>query len=137
MTPSTSVPAFLCGILVIQGVLSSSSTAAENAPGATPLPEAVAIVTETPDLPRAEAADEQEPSAQALVDRDKFAAVIAALESSDDIYGTTASEAYLGYGNALHTLDLDEEALQAYGKALQALRVGNGLYDIQQIPVLQ
>ena len=47
------------------------------------------------------------------------------------------SEAYYGLGNALQTLGRHEEAVEAFDKALQALRKNKGLYELEQLPLLQ
>ena len=47
------------------------------------------------------------------------------------------AEAYFGLGNSLQTLERHEAAGAAFDKALQALRENKGLYELEQLPVLQ
>jgi len=62
---------------------------------------------------------------------------VAELQAGNDQGGAILSEAWLGLGTALQALDDDEEAIAAFGEALQALRIANGLHDAAQLPVLQ
>lgn len=62
---------------------------------------------------------------------------IAELQAANNQGGAILSEAWLGLGTALQALDEDNEAITAFGEALQALRVANGLHDAGQLPVLQ
>jgi tetratricopeptide (TPR) repeat protein len=51
--------------------------------------------------------------------------------------GMELGEAYYGLGNSLQALERHEEAVQAFDMALQHLRKNKGLYDLEQLPVLQ
>jgi len=76
---------------------------------------------------------------QAMEDRTQHEALIAQLEmnASRDAYSADLAEAYLGLAGTLETLRLYEEASVTYEKALQTVRVSNGLYSLEQIPVLE
>jgi hypothetical protein len=65
--------------------------------------------------------------------------LITQLESGQNSPGVAVelSEAYYGLGNALQSLERHEEAVAAFDQALQAIRKNNGLYELQQLPVLQ
>lgn len=64
---------------------------------------------------------------------------IAELEVRQQTFGVDAElgEAYYGLGISLQTLERHEEAVAAFDKALQALRENKGLYELEQLPVLQ
>jgi hypothetical protein len=51
--------------------------------------------------------------------------------------GLELSEAYFGLGMALQRQQQHEAAVEAFDNALQALRENTGLYDLEQLPVLQ
>jgi tetratricopeptide (TPR) repeat protein len=51
--------------------------------------------------------------------------------------GIELSEAYYGLGTSLQQEERHEEAVAAFDDALQALRENTGLYDLEQLPVLQ
>jgi tetratricopeptide (TPR) repeat protein len=51
--------------------------------------------------------------------------------------GTELGEAYTGLGNALQILGRHVDAAAAFDRALQALRENNGLYELEQLPVVQ
>ncbi len=65
--------------------------------------------------------------------------LVADLEARPNTFGVDAelSEAYYGLANSLQTLERHEEAVAIFDKALQALRENKGLYDVEQLPVLQ
>jgi len=63
--------------------------------------------------------------------------LIATLQSSQNESATGLSEAYLGLGNSLQTLERHDDAVGAFGQALQLLREDKGLYALDQIPLLQ
>ena len=75
--------------------------------------------------------------AQAANDRDAWLRTIADLESREGSWGAELGEAWLGLGATLRTLEQYEEAAKAFGNALQSLRVGYGLTDVRQLPVLE
>jgi tetratricopeptide (TPR) repeat protein len=76
-------------------------------------------------------------AADALASKATYEQRISELENRSAPYDSQLSEAYLSLGATLQTLEQHEQALEALGKAMQALRISNGLYDTQQIPVLQ
>lgn len=51
--------------------------------------------------------------------------------------GVELSEAYAGLGHALQAQERHEEAVAAFDMALQALRENGGLYQLEQLPVVQ
>jgi tetratricopeptide (TPR) repeat protein len=59
------------------------------------------------------------------------------LEARHGLYGVELSEAYAELGRTLHARGELNAAIDAYNKALQALRVGYGLNDLRQLPVLR
>jgi len=65
--------------------------------------------------------------------------VIAELETRQSAFGVEMElgQAYYGLGSALQALAQHEEALAAFDMTLQALRENNGLYALEQLPVLQ
>jgi tetratricopeptide (TPR) repeat protein len=115
MRPSTSLFLLSFGAALLQGLLSTSALA-----------QTLAEV-DTPDAVRA----------QALIDRDTYQQTVATLEARQGVYTMELSEAYVGLGNTLRTLDRHEEAAVAFGKALQSLRISYGLNDLRQLPVLE
>lgn len=64
---------------------------------------------------------------------------VAELEAQQRGEGIDAelSEAYFGLGTTLQVLNRHEDALAAFDKALQALREHHGLYELEQLPVVQ
>jgi tetratricopeptide (TPR) repeat protein len=46
------------------------------------------------------------------------------------------SEAWSGLGNALQAMERHEDAVDAFGQAMQLLRENNGLYAIEQLPLI-
>jgi tetratricopeptide (TPR) repeat protein len=65
--------------------------------------------------------------------------LIAELETRQNTPGVDVelSEAYYGLGNSLQSLERHEEAVAAFDMALQLLRKNKGLYELEQLPVLQ
>ena len=82
-------------------------------------------------LPEAGTAD------AATRDLDTYRQAIATLEARQGVYSMELSEAYVGLGTALRTLGQHQEAAEAFGKALQSLRISYGLNDLRQLPVLE
>jgi hypothetical protein len=78
-----------------------------------------------------------EANTQALADRAALESRIATLENSADATGPALSEAYLSLGIALRALKQPDEALSAFDKAQQPIRTSGGLFDLQQLPILQ
>jgi tetratricopeptide (TPR) repeat protein len=125
MRPSTPILFLSFGAAAL-GVLSTSAFAQTLAE--VDKPDAAALVQE-----RSDAAVH----AQALIDRDSYQQTIATLEARQGVYSMELSEAYVGLGNTLRTLDQHEEAAAAFSKALQSLRIGYGLNDLRQLAVLE
>ena len=75
--------------------------------------------------------------AQAQTERAALERNLLQLEAQHGTYGVELSEAYAGLGRALRTLGEHDAAADAFNKALQALRVGYGLNDLRQLPILQ
>lgn len=74
---------------------------------------------------------------QAAAARDAYQQTITTLEARQGVYSLELSEAYVGLGSSLRALGQNKEAVEAFGKALQALRIGYGLDDLRQLPVLE
>lgn len=72
-------------------------------------------------------------------DIDRQVARIAELENRDtlDAYTPELAEAYLGLAGKLTALENYAGALETYGKALQIVRVSDGLASPNQLPILQ
>ena len=83
--------------------------------------------------------EEQERIQQAFLDRDQYTQLInrIELESGTDVYRADLSQAYMDLGLTLQILGQHEEALDAFDKALQTVRVSSGLNSPLQIPMLQ
>jgi hypothetical protein len=126
MRPSTSLFLLSFGAAALQGALSTHALAQTLAEVDTP--DAAALVQSRID---------DAVRAQALIDRDTYQQTIAALEARQGVYNMELSEAYVALGNTLRTLDRHDEAAVAFGKALQSLRIGYGLNDLRQLPVLE
>ncbi|MDY6981560.1 MAG: tetratricopeptide repeat protein [Pseudomonadota bacterium] len=62
---------------------------------------------------------------------------IVELETQHGIYGEELSEAYVELGRTQRALGEHDASADAFNKALQAVRVSNGLNDLRQLPVLQ
>ncbi|HEY0963366.1 MAG TPA: hypothetical protein VGE69_13525 [Pseudomonadales bacterium] len=75
--------------------------------------------------------------AQVQAERAAQESRILELEALHGIYGVELSDAYVELGRTLGTLGDHDAAADAFNKALQALRVGYGLNDVRQLPVLQ
>jgi hypothetical protein len=84
-----------------------------------------------------QARSEDDLRARAAIDLDAYQQTINTIEARQGVYTLELSEAYVGLGTALLTLDRPRAATEAFGKALQALRIGNGLEDLRQLPVLE
>lgn len=111
----------ILGVLGLQAVLPAHSIAAE------------AIAPDAVQADNLETANRR----QALASKAALELVIAQLESSQGTWSAELREAYLALGNALSVLDLNEEAVEALGYALQAHRTSAGLHDPGQVPILQ
>ncbi len=75
---------------------------------------------------------------QAQADRTRYEQVITGLElDSVDSYNPILTEAYLNLAWTLEVLGIYEEAGAVYDKALQSIRINNGLNSIEQIPILE
>ena len=76
---------------------------------------------------------------QAARDRVLQEQVIAELEENagQNAYNAELAEAYLGLASTMNTLGQYDEAAAAYDKALQSVRISNGLYSEQQLPILE
>ncbi len=59
------------------------------------------------------------------------------IEENEDAFSPVLGEAYLGYGEALSRVGRLDEARDALAKALHLARVNNGVYAIEQRPVLR
>lgn len=82
-------------------------------------------------------ADAAADNAALLASKTSYLQRISQLENRSTPYDEQLTEAWFGLGTTLQTLGEHEEALDALGNALQALRISKGLNDPQQIPVLQ
>jgi hypothetical protein len=136
MTPAKSIFLPLIGFLALQGTLSTVLLAGEAEPDAAldssaALESEAALPTAIPSLSRNEAVT------QALGDQKALELVIAQLETSQGAYGAELSEAYFQLGTTERTLELPEAAVETFGKALQSLKIGYGLYDLRQLPILE
>ena len=76
---------------------------------------------------------------QAMADRTRYEKTVADLEARAplDTYDAELSEAYMDLASVLSTLGLFDEAEEAYDKALQRIRISNGLDSTQQLPVME
>jgi len=75
---------------------------------------------------------------QAQVDRTRYEQVISDLElDSVGSYNPILTEAYLNLAGTLGVLGMLEEAGTVYDKALQSIRINNGLNSMEQIPILE
>lgn len=126
MRRSRSMLLIPAGLLTLQGLLSHAVIAQQLAEADTP---ATAVQTQQ--------AIDNAVRAQAMNDRDAWLRTIAELEARDGSWGAELGEAWLGLGTTLRTLDQHDEAAKAFGNALQSLRVGYGLTDVRQLPVLE
>lgn len=72
----------------------------------------------------------------ALSKREQAILLIGELEDTAGVYSQALSQAYTDLGDAYQTLGRHEEAVEAYGNALQAVRINNGLNDTNQLPIL-
>ncbi len=122
----------MLGLLSLQGFLPAASRAAESTVEAIP----VSIATDTA-IEAAATAAAAEARNQAQSARVAYESAIAVLETNPGQSGAGLSEAYFGLGNTLQTLEEPEEAVEAFGNAMQALRISNGLTDLQQLPILE
>jgi len=105
------------------------------------LPESEPSQTESPDLDSAEqlTPEQQEAIQQAVLKREQYKQIIdrLELEAGTDVYSAELIEAYRDLGFAFYTLEQYEEAVAAFDKALQSVRISNGINSVQQLPVLQ
>jgi hypothetical protein len=86
---------------------------------------------------RTETQAEAEARRAALAEQRQYENLITSLEARQGVYTEELSEAYMGLGYALRKLERHEDAREAFGKALQALRISFGLRDLRQLPVLE
>lgn len=158
MFPSTLKPkaifSFGINLLFAGCLLSSPVTAQISLIAPTKAPDSVSSPS---DLTNSETGLEQEPLnasqlSQAIqenideetrqlatTDKEKYEQSIAELEqqASQNVYSDDLAQAYLGLATSLVTLSQYEEASVAFDKALQTIRINNGLNSLQQIPVLE
>jgi len=102
-------------------------------------PDQSAAVTEEPaDYSAPESTSEDNAALrETLLKLGQYEKDIMVLENSQGAYGADIGEIYLDYGITLQSLGRNTEAALAFGKALQAVRVSNGLNDLQQLVILQ
>lgn len=106
------------------------------------IPGDMETTTEPVDTPadtEAQAAIDEALILQARVDRDRYEQVVADLElqASADTWNADLNEAYLNLAGTLDVLGIHDEAAIVYDKALQNTRIGNGLNNLQQLPILE
>jgi tetratricopeptide (TPR) repeat protein len=144
---STAIPAvlFVLGQVLFPAPAFSADLSAEEIAG-NPLPQEIipeteSSQTESPDLDSVESLtpEEQEKIQQAVLKREQYIQIIdqLELEAGADVYGAELLETYRDLGFTYYTLKQYEEAVAAFDKALQLVRIGNGLNSVQQLPVLQ
>ncbi|MBA6411653.1 hypothetical protein H2508_00775 [Parahaliea sp. F7430] len=66
-----------------------------------------------------------------------YRASIVALERSEGAYSSKISEQLLGLGTALQQADLHAEAITVLKRGVHLSRINNGLYCLEQIPLLE
>lgn len=126
MRPSQSRLLLTLGFMTLQGITGAAAFAQILAEASSP----------AADPARAQSLIDTEERQKALADRDAYQARVTELEVRQGAYGEELAEAYVGLGATLRALDQDEAAAEALGKALQALRIGYGLNDVRQLPIL-
>ncbi len=123
MRPSKSPLLVAFGALVLQGLVATTTFAQALAEA-----DATAVL---------QARGEDDLRTQAAIDRDAYQQTINAIEARQGVYTLELSEAYVGLGTSLRALGQQRQAVDAFGKALQALRIGYGLDDLRQLAVLE
>ncbi len=78
---------------------------------------------------------DQSPELRASLER-QFEQILK-LEEEEDAFSENLGEAYLGYGRLLGEVGRLEEARDMYAKALHISKINNGVYAIEQRPVLK
>lgn len=124
MTLSKTTHLPVLGFLTLLGMPYAAALAGEADPGTTLAAEFVPP-------------SRNEAVTQALSDKDALEQVIRQLETTQGAYGAELSEAYFQLGTTERALENYEEAVQAFGQALQILRTGYGLLDLRQLPILE
>lgn len=74
---------------------------------------------------------------EALSSLVSYERTIAALQTQPADVSAQLGEAYSGLGNTLQSLQRHQEAMAAYGQALQLFRENGGLYTLEQLPLLE
>src|SRR6056300_175382 len=83
--------------------------------------------------------EQQEKILQAMANREQYTQLInqLELEAGADAYRPALSQAYMDLGLTLQTLEQHDEAAEAFDKALQSVRISDGLNSPLQLPMLQ
>ncbi len=104
---------------------------AEQSEDATMPAESEAVIPLSP--------EQQEKIQQALSNREQYTQLInqLELEAGADAYRPALSQAYMDLGLTLQTLEQHDEAEEAFDKALQSVRISDGLNSPLQLPMLQ
>ena len=104
---------------------------AEQSEDATMPAESEAVIPLSP--------EQQEKIQQALSNREQYTQLInqLELEAGADAYRPELSQAYMDLGLTLQVLEQHDEATEAFDKALQSVRISDGLNSALQLPMLQ
>ena len=104
---------------------------AEQSEDATMPAESEAVIPLSP--------EQQEKIQQALSNREQYTQLInqLELEAGADAYRPKLSQAYMDLGLTLQVLEQHDEATEAFDKALQSVRISDGLNSALQLPMLQ
>ena len=104
---------------------------AEQSEDATMPAESEAVIPLSP--------EQQEKIQQALSNREQYTQLInqLELEAGADAYRPELSQAYMDLGLTLQDLEQHDEATEAFDKALQSVRISDGLNSALQLPMLQ
>src|SRR5210317_354630 len=104
---------------------------AEQSEDATMPAESEAVIPLSP--------EQQEKILQAMANREQYTQLInqLELEAGADAYRPALSQAYMDLGLTLQTLEQHDEAAEAFDKALQSVRISDGLNSPLQLPMLQ
>lgn len=104
---------------------------AEQSEDATMPAESEAVIPLSP--------EQQEKIQQALSNREQYTQLInqLELEAGADAYRPELSQAYMDLGLTLQVLEQHDEAIEAFDKALQSVRISDGLNSALQLPMLQ
>ena len=83
--------------------------------------------------------EQQEKILQAMANREQYTQLInqLELEAGADAYRPALSQAYMDLGLTLQTLEQHDEAAEAFDRALQSVRISDGLNSPLQLPMLQ